>query len=58
MFFLKIAAYQSTPKILYVLQGTKEKTKRNQETEEKPKNFPPLPIFPNSLFIKIDPWGI
>ncbi len=65
VFFLKIATYQSTPKILYVLKGTKEETKGNQRGTKELKrnwrenqNFPPLPILPNSLFIKIDPCGV
>jgi hypothetical protein len=44
MFFLKITTYQSTPKILYVLKGTKE---GNQGTEEKPKREPKLPSLVN-----------
>jgi hypothetical protein len=38
--FLKIATYQSTPKILYG-------TKRNQGTEEEPKREPELPSLAN-----------
>jgi hypothetical protein len=45
MFFLKIATYKSTSKILYTLKGTKEITK--------------TPLSPsNNFFIKIDPVGI
>jgi hypothetical protein len=55
--FLKIAPYQSTTKILYVLKGTKEesKTALPKGTYDKRE---PLPLLSNSLFIKIDPCGI
>jgi hypothetical protein len=38
VFFLKIATYQSTLEILYVIKRTKEEPKRNQRgTKEEPK---------------------
>jgi hypothetical protein len=51
MFFLKIAPYQSTPKILYIVKGLKGTKKENLNT-------PTLPILSNSFFIKIDPCRI
>jgi hypothetical protein len=61
MFFLKIATYQSTPKILYKLKETKEGM---DGTNERTKTFPkptetPLPcqFFPTASSSKLTPAG-
>jgi hypothetical protein len=49
VFFLKIATYQSTPKILYAM-------KRNQGTEEEAKETSlPCQFFPTAYSLKLTP---